>query len=155
MSVRYSAIPPAAKSEVIPVISTSFFPGISAPGRGFSLGSCDQRLNYDTTRAGIQATGTPFLAAAPMLSEANENHDSQFRELSRGTTKNVMQGPALRAVGCAASPPCMIVMMIELAATDTAATSPRHYMSLHVNQESRFRMNIIDRLRIVVFRLKP
>src|SRR5262245_18826625 len=136
MSVRYSAIPPAAKSEVIPVISTSFFPGISAPGRGFSLGSCDQRLNYDTTRAGIQATGTPFLTAAPMLLRANENHDSQFRELSRGAAKNVTQNPALRAPGSAASPPCMVVMMIELATTDIAVTSPRHCISLHVKQES-------------------
>jgi hypothetical protein len=31
----------------------------------FSFGSGDQRLNYDTTRAGIQATATLFSHASP------------------------------------------------------------------------------------------
>src|SRR5438094_777116 len=60
LSCRYSAIPPAARSEVIPVISAYFSPVRERVFGAFSFGSGDQRLNYDTTRAGIQATATPF-----------------------------------------------------------------------------------------------
>jgi hypothetical protein len=50
----------------------------------------------------------------------------------------------------------MIVIMIDLAATDIAVTSPRHHgISFALHIKGRFRMNTIDCLRILIFRIKP